>query len=783
LVRLLLQPIYIMKPIYLLLSIVLSSAAFAQNNFTINGTVKDALTGETIIGASVFIENQKGLGAITNAYGYFAVSATKGTYKIITNSNGYKTDTLVITLIQNETVNIVLQRFSKQLDEVIVNSKKKNENISKPIMGVQKLTVKEIQNIPVLFGEKDILKTIQLLPGIKTAGEGNSGFFVRGGGADQNLILLDEAPVYNASHLLGFFSTFNSDAIKDVTVFKGGMPAEYGGRLSSVVDIKMNDGNNKKTSVSGGIGLIASRINIEGPIVKEKASYTVSARRTYADAFLAFVKDSSIRNNTLYFYDINAKANYKINNKNRLFLSFYTGRDNFGFGSTFGIDYGNATGTLRWNHVFNSRLFSNTSLIYSNYSYQIKISSGNNDIRITSRIRDWNLKQDFQYFINANNKLSFGANIIHHNIVPGVVTASANSSFNNLQLQEKYSLESAAYISHEYSINPKINITYGLRFSMFNVLGPGAFYNYNANGTIKDSSVYGKGDIVKTYFNPEPRFAISYQLKENTSIKFSYTKNVQNLHLLNNSTAANPTDLWLGSSNNVRPQIADQIALGFYKNFADGKYEFSVETYYKDLQNQIDYKNGAELRANENVESQLLYGIGRAYGIELFVKKKYGKLNGWIGYTLSRTERKIEGINSGNWFKAIQDRPHELSIVGIYEASKKWTFSSSFIYYTGSAVTYPSGKYEINGQVYFTYADRNTNRLPNYHRLDISATLNVKKRKNYESNWSFSIYNLYSRENAFAINFREDQEDPTKTQAVQTTLFRIVPSVTYNFKF
>ncbi len=759
-------------------------SGFSQSiKYTINGTVRDKETGETLIGANIILVGQTGLGAISNAYGFYSVSAVAGTYQMVISFSGYKSDTISINLKQNVQQAVNLAKQGTLLNEVTVVGRKKSDNVSKPIMGVQKLSIDEIKNVPVLFGEKDILKTIQLLPGIKSAGEGNSGFYVRGGGADQNLVLLDEATVYNASHLLGFFSTFNSDAIKDVTVFKGGMPAEYGGRLSSVVDIKMNDGNNKKFGVSGGLGLIASRLNVEGPIVKEKGSFTISGRRTYADMFLKLSKDSSLNNNTLYFYDLNAKANYKINDKNRLYLSAYTGRDNFGFGSTFGIDYGNLTGTLRWNHVFNSRLFSNTSLIYSNYSYKIKINSGNNDILITSKIRDVNLKQDFQYFINANHRFNFGLNVIHHNIIPGVVTASAASSFNNLELQKKYSLESAAYASHEWSINKQLNITYGLRFSMFNVLGPGTFYTYNADGSIKDSAVYKNTEVVKTYVNVEPRFALSYQFKPSQSFKFSYTRNVQNLHLLSNATAASPTDLWIGNSNNVRPEIADQVAIGYYKNFKNNQYEFSVETYYKHLQNQIDYKNGAELRANENVESQLLFGEGRAYGIEFFAKKRYGKLNGWIGYTLSKTERKIEGINDGKYFNAKQDRTHEISIVGIYQANKKWTFSSTFVYYTGNAITQPSGKYSINGQTVFLYTDRNASRMPDYHRLDLGATLLAKKTEKFESSWTFSIYNAYSRENAFSIDFQEDPNDASKTQAVQTTLFKIVPSVTYNFKF
>ena len=755
----------------------------AKTKFTVNGTVRDKATGETLLGANVLFIGQKGLGTVTNAYGFYSVSALAGSYQLVVSFSGYQSDTINIQLDRNITQQIMLAKATNILQEVTVTSRKKSDNISRAIMGVQKLSIDEVKNIPVLFGEKDVLKTIQLLPGIKSAGEGNSGFYVRGGGADQNLILLDEAVVYNPSHLLGFFSTFNSDAIKDLTVYKGGMPSEYGGRLSSVIDIKMNDGNNQKYGVSGGIGLISSRLNLEGPIVKDKGSFTVSARRTYADMFLKLSKDSSLNKNTLYFYDLNAKANYRLSSKDRLYLSAYTGRDNFGFGSVFGIDYGNLTSTLRLNHVFNSRLFSNTSLIYSNYSYNIKINAGTNNIYITSKIRDLNLKQDFQYFINSDNRLNFGLDIIHHNIVPGTITSSAKSSFNNVDLQKKKSLESAAYVSHEWNASNHFNLTYGLRLSSFSALGPGTFYTYNTDGSTKDSTVYTNGSFVKTYTYLEPRFATSYKLNDNQSIKFSYTRNIQNLHLLSNATGSSPTDLWVGSSNNVKPEIADQVSLGYFQNFKQNLYEFSGEIYYKDMQNQIDYKNGAELRANENVENQLLFGKGRAYGVELFLKKKYGKFNGWIGYTLSKTERKIDGINNNNWYNATQDRTHEVSVVGIYQLNKKWTLSATYVYYTGNAVTFPSGKYNIDGHTYFNYTEKNGYRMPTYKRLDIAATLQGKKTAKYESNWSFSIYNALNRANAYSIDFKDDPNNPNRTVAEQTTLFKLIPSVTYNFKF
>jgi hypothetical protein len=755
----------------------------AQSRYTISGTVRDQSTGEILIGATVSLHELPRSGILSNAYGFYSITAPAGKYTLLVSFSGYQQDSLPVDLTHNILLPVQLATDADQLTEVVVNAQKKNDNVTRPLMGVQKLTTNEIKNIPVLFGEKDVLKTIQLLPGIQFAGDGNSGFYVRGGGSDQNLILLDEATVYNPSHLLGFFSTFNSDAIKDITVYKGGMPAEYGGRLASVVDIKMNDGNDKDYHLGGGLGLISSRLNAEGPIVRDRGSFSISGRRTYADLFLKLSPDSTVNNNSLYFYDLNVKANYKIDENNHVYLSGYFGRDNLSFGNTFGIDYGNATGTARWNHVFSSRLFSNTSVISSKYSYKIRINSTNNDIDFTSNIRDLALKEDLQYYINADNKIDFGFSTIHHIIAPGIIDASANSSFNSLILQNKYSLENAVYVSHEWSPAADLHLNYGLRVSDFLVLGPGDFYTFDSAGNTTNTTHYQSGHLVKTYTNPEPRLSVSYQLDDASSIKASYNRNTQVLHLISNSTSSNPTDLWIPSSNNVKPEIADQESIGYFRNFKDNSYEFSVETYYKSMQNQIDYKNGAQLIANENVESQLLYGKGRAYGVELFGKKKVGKFTGWISYTLSRTELKIDGINNDTWYPAKQDRTHDISLVGIYQANKKWTFSTTWVYYTGNAVSFPSGKYEVDGQTAFYYTERNGYRMPAYHRMDVAATMLGKKRKRFESSWTFSIYNLYGRENAYSIEFQNDPNDPSKTQAVQYSLFRFVPSVTYNFKF
>jgi len=761
----------------------LIQVADAQTNYTINGYIKDAKDGEELIGASIHIIDMNTIGTSTNAYGFYSITLPEGTYTVTVQYIGYKSCSLQIILNQNIKQNFILYENTEQLDEVIITSEKREENITKNLMGVEKITAKELNNIPVIFGEKDILKTIQLLPGVKTAGEGNSGFYVRGGNADQNLILLDEATVYNASHLLGFFSVFNADAIKDVTLYKGGQPAEYGGRLSSVLDIRTKDGSDKKFGVEGGIGSIATRLKIEIPIVKDKGSFSIYARRSYADLALKLAKDSVMRQRKLYFYDINTKLNFRINENNRIFISGYFGKDVLSISDQMGINWGNATGTFRWNHIISNKTFSNSSLIFSNYDYSINTTLAGTDGEIISRIQDYNFKQDFQHYANATNKLKFGFNLIYHKIIPGAIIAQSDLSISELNLKHKQALENAIYFSHEYKPAKKISFEYGIRLTSFTTLGPGDFYTYNKQGEVTDTASYNTNEVVKTYYNVEPRFASNFVLNEKNSLKLAYGRNTQSLHLLSNSTSGNPTDLWIPSSNNVKPEIADQFSVGYFRNFKNNTFEFSTEIYYKHLQNQIDYKDGAELRFNEFAESQLFFGMGRAYGIELLVKKKYGKLNGWIGYTLSKTEKKIDGINNGEYYLAKQDRTHDITIVGIYEISKVLTVSATWVYYTGNAITFPSGKYQIAGMPVNYYTERNGYRMPNYHRLDLGVTWQNKKTEKFESSWNFSLYNAYGRENAYTITFQQDPDDISKTQAVQTTLFRWVPSVTYNFKF
>ncbi|WP_448697568.1 TonB-dependent receptor domain-containing protein [Mucilaginibacter sp. AW1-3] len=758
--------------------------AYAQKKQIISGTVKDAATGETLLGASIRIKELPNTGTITNNYGFYSLSAPDGQYTLLFTYIGYEAAAMPLSLHKSQTINITLNSKSNLQEVVIGGNRPNNEQIASPQMGVEKLNMAQINQVPVVLGEKDILKTITLMPGVKSGGEGNSGFYVRGGASDQNLILLDEATVYNASHLFGFFSTFNSDAIKGVDIYKGGMPSEYGGRLSSVLDIKMNDGNNKDFTVQGGLGLISSRLKVEGPIVKDKGSFMVSARRTYIDLFLKASKDSTLRGSSLYFYDLNAKANYHFDEKNVLYLSGYFGKDILGLKDLFGTNWGNSTGTVRFNHIFSNKLFSNTSLVFSNYNYVIESFQSASSFKATSSITDFNLKEDLQYTVSNEHHFKFGINVLHHSISPGDITTDASSSFNSRSVEKRYGYENAAYVSDDWKVTDKLSVLYGVRASWFSLIGPGTFNTYDAAGNTVSSITYASGASVRNYFNLEPRLSAGYQLNDVSSVKLSYNRNTQNIHLLTNSTTSSPTDLYVMSSNNIKPEIADQVAAGWYRNFKDNLFELSAEVYYKWLQNQIDYKDGAQLIVNSNVESQLTFGSGRTYGIELFLKKKYGRINGWIGYTFSRAENKFPAINHGSYYPARQDRTHDLSVVGIYQLNKRWSFSGSFIYQTGSAVTYPTGKYDIGGATTFSYSERNGYRKPNNNRVDLGATLEGKEHKKYHSSWNFSVYNIYGHDDPYTITFRDSKTVPNTTEAAQTSIFATpIPSVTWNFKF
>jgi CarboxypepD_reg-like domain/TonB dependent receptor/TonB-dependent Receptor Plug Domain len=761
----------------------LSITTIFGQNFTISGTLKDATNGEDLIGASVVLKDKPSVGVTTNTYGFYSLTLPKGSYTIRFQYIGYTAIDEKIVLDKDLKFNKELSPESTLIQEVVIKAEKDNKNVSRNDMSVTKLDPKSVENVPVIFGEKDIIKTLQLTPGVKSAGEGNSGFYVRGGAADQNLILLDEAPVYNASHLLGFFSVFNSDALKDVTLYKGSAPAEFGGRGSSVLDIKMKDGNNKKFNASGGLGAISSRLTLEAPLQKDEGSVMISARRTYADLFLKLLKDTTINQNVLYFYDLNAKANYRLGKKDRLFLSGYFGRDVLG-AQGFGLNWGNYTGTLRWNHLFSDKLFSNTSVIYSNFDYQFNVGrTADVAFTVKAAIKDINAKQDFTYFPNNKNTIKFGVNFIDHTFLPTSLTAGPKSGFANSVTPNKYAYEGGIYVQNDMKVNEKIGFQYGLRYSFFDYRGAGTAYTFNNFGDQTSKIDYTSKQSIKFYGGFEPRFSGKYQLNDESSIKASYSRNYQFLHLLSNSTTSSPTDLWVPSSNNVKPQLIDQVSLGYFRNFNDNAYEFSFETYYKTLQNQIDYRNGADLIFNDKYEGALTYGKGIAYGAEFYLKKIKGDFTGWISYTLSRSLRQFNDINKGDFYPAKQDRIHDISIVGIYKLSKKLTVSANWVFYTGDAVTFPSGKYKVEGATIPYYTERNGYRFPNYHRLDLGVTLQGKQRKNYESSWNFSVYNAYARENAYSITFQQNKDNPQKTEALRTSLFRIIPSVTYNFKF
>ncbi|MGN7889867.1 TonB-dependent receptor [Dyadobacter sp. 22481] len=757
-----------------------SLSSIGQKIYTISGTVTDKATGESLIGATVGIEGTD-KGTVTNEYGFFSISLPAASYTINASYIGYARYAEKVVLDKDYKLKIMLVTEGNNLQEVLISEKAKNEAVTSAQMGKENLNVKQLASLPVLFGEKDVMKIVQLLPGVKAAGEGGTGFYVRGGGADQNLVLLDEAIVYNPSHLLSFFSIFNSDAIKSLTLYKGNEPAQYGGRLSSVMDVKMNDGNDQSYHASGGIGLIAARLNVEGPIVKSKGSFLVSARRTYADAFLGLSGDSTVRNNRLYFYDLNAKLNYKITDRDRIYLSGYYGKDILSFGDVLSIDWGNATATLRWNHIFSSKLFSNTSLIYSDYCYKVKVNTAGVNGNMLSSIQDWNFKQGFDYYMDTNNSWHFGFNAIHHSIAPGIISASPAVS----DSANSKTWENAIYISDSWKASPRLNIDIGARLSAFLVLGGNSkFYTLDDSRQIVDTLQYSSGHVYKTYLNFEPRISASYQLGNASSVKAAYARNAQYLHLYSNFITSNPIDKWVATNNIIKPTVADQVSLGFFRNLSENAYESSIETYFKAMHNVADYKDNAQiLNSNEPIEPQLLFGQGRAYGIEFSLKKNEGRLTGWLSYTLSRTELRINGVNNNSWYPATQDRTHDLAVVGMYKLSKKWMVSADFVYYTGNAATFPSGKYGIDDQAIPYYTGRNEYRRPAYHRLDVGATVKLKERKHFSPELSFSIYNAYGRQNPYIINFQTDPDNPAKTQALQTSLFRWVPSVSYNFKF
>jgi hypothetical protein len=795
--------------------------AMSQDKFTISGYLKDVANGEGIIGGAVYVKELK-TGASTNAYGFYSITVPVGSYTLTFSSVGYKTLTKSVQVVdKNIKIDLEIQDETKLLDEVVVRAEAEDRNVKSMEMSVNKIDMKTIKAMPALLGEVDLVKSIQLLPGVSTVGEGSTGFNVRGGTIDQNLILLDDAPVYNSSHLFGFFSVFNPDAVRDVKLLKGGIPAQYGGRLSSLLDVRMKEGNNKRFEVDGGVGAIFSRLSLEGPIIKDKLSFIVAVRRSYADVLAKPFLQNDLKDSQFYFFDLTSKLSWIIDKKNSIFVSGYFGRDVFG--ADFGFNWGNATGSIRWNHIFNDRLFLNTTAYISDYDYKIdtdlRNKTPNDRFGWASKILSYSVRPEFTYYLNPNNTLTFGVQTILYDFKPGTANFTSNGETRDISLPDKYALESAAYIGNEHKISDDFSLQYGVRFSLYNLLGPGEINTYKTDRPlglrqgVASTRTYASGQNIQTYSNLEPRLALRYSLSPSTSLKASYNRMSQYLHLLSNTTASIPLDVWAPSNPNIKPQIADQYALGVFKNFNDNTYEASVEVYYKDLQNQIDYIDGAELLLNRNLEGDLLNGKGRAYGAEFFVKKNKGKLTGWIAYTLARTERQVAGINKGEWYPNRFDRTHSLKIVTIYQPTPKWNFGANFSYETGTPVTLPQNRFEFQGLIGSDIGTtaRNSYRIPDYWRLDLSATLNKKPKARLfgqrmtESNWVFAVYNVFARRNPFSVFARQPvtasgppQIDDylngkltekaidygVKTEAVKYSIFgSFIPSVTYNFKF
>ncbi len=761
---------------------------FSQDKFTISGYVTDLDNGEEMIGATVRVKNTTE-GAVTNIYGFYSLTLAKGEYDIVYSFIGYSDIEKRVVLDQNQQISVEISNSSQTLQEVEITAERGNTNVESVSMSSVEMNIETIKKIPALMGEVDVIRAIQLLPGVQSSGEGSTGFFVRGGGADQNLVLLDEATVFNSSHLLGFFSVFNQDAIKDAKLYKGGIPAKYGGRLSSVLDVRMKEGNSKRFSVSGGIGLISSRLTIEAPIVKDKSSFIISGRRTYADLFLNLSKNEDLKNSALYFYDLNGKFNYKLSDKDRLFVSGYFGRDILNIADAFKLGWGNTTITTRWNHLFSEKLFSNVSLIYSNYNYELGIPDGIQAFAWNSDIINYSIKNDYTLYANTSNTIRFGFQSTFLDFNPATFEPlDGNENFNSLQLPKKFALESGIYLSNEQKIGSRFTIDYGMRLSIFQNIGIDTVYQYDENYDLREDEpfkTYGKGEFYNTYMGLEPRLGMKYTLDEFSSVKMSYNRMFQYLHLANNSTGGTPLDVWFPSSSNIKPRIADQVALGYFRNFNSNTLETSAEVYYKEVTNAIDFKDNAQLIFNSKLEGEVRIGSARAYGLELFARKQQGKFTGWISYTLSRTLRTIDEINDGKEYVANFDRPHNLSIVLAYDINPQWSLGFTWVYNTGLPLTAPTGKFTYQGQVVPVYSERNGARIPDYHRSDFSVTLDPKKNegRRFKSSWNLSVYNMYARKNPFSITFEEDDDNPGQTQAIRTYLFSIIPTVTYNFKF
>ncbi|MCB0635167.1 MAG: TonB-dependent receptor [Lewinella sp.] len=792
------HPNTFLRPVMALLFLLLATLGFAQGKHTLSGYLRDADSGETLIGATVYLP-ATGQGTTTNEYGFYSLSLEPGALEVRYSYVGYADIFRQVNLDRDVTLSLELGGTPAELAEVVVTAKAANEHITNLQMSTHSMDVATISKLPALMGEVEVLRSIQLLPGVSTVGEGATGFNVRGGSIDQNLVLLDEAPVYNSAHLFGFFSVFNPDAVKAVELYKGGIPARYGGRLSSILDVRMKEGNSKRLAVNGGVGLIFSRLAVEAPIIKDKASFLLAGRRSYADVVVSPFMKEGLGDNTLNFYDLTLKSNYRLNDNNQLFLSGYFGRDNFTFGDNAGFNWGNKTGTLRWNHLFSNRLFANTTLYYSNYDYSLRFGDGANDsFDWSARIINTSVKPQFTWFLSDRQQLRFGGQAIRYEFQPANAEVVTDDETLDISLDKRYALQGDLYLEHELSLGSRWQMNYGLRWSIFNLMGKGEAYTFGDSPAgqprpLVDVQTYGWGETIQSYNNWEPRAALRFQVNPEQSLKLSYNRTVQYIHLVSNTIAATPVDVWLPSTNNVQPQQADQVAVGYFRNFHDNAFEASVEAYYKDMRHQVDYVDGANLMLNEYVEGQVLEGRGRAYGLEFLFRKNTGRLTGWLSYTLSRSERLVEGINNDEWYANRFDQTHNLSLTGMYELSDRWSFSAVFVYNSGTPANFPTSRYQQGDYVipHNTGGERNNVRIPGYHRLDLSATLQGKHNaeRRWQSYWVFSVYNAYNRQNPFALFARQNPNRPVPGEAVTTEAVRfsvvghVIPSVAYNFKF
>lgn len=778
------------RSIVFLLVLCIPAAVAGQSKISISGYVKDSSNGEALIAAYVYIE-ELAQGAVTNSYGYYAVNVPQGRYTLRFSYIGYNDKVIVKSFNQNTTIQVELVSVSKILDGAEVRAKRKSESVKSTEMSAVKLNMRTIKKIPAFLGEVDLVRVVQMMPGVTTVGEGATGFNVRGSSVDQNLVLLDDAPVFNSAHLFGFFSVFNPDAVMDVKLIKGGIPAVYGGRLASILDVRMKEGNVKEYHGTGGVGAIFSRFALEGPIVRNRGSFIVAGRRSYVDVLAKPFMRKELKGSRFYYYDFTAKGNYFLNKNNRIFISAYLGRDVFSASNIFGFDWGNQTITLRWNKVFNNRLFSNLTAFYSKYDYKIDVKMDESGFDWKSNIINYTLKPDFTYYLRPELVVNFGAQSAFYNFVPGTSHTNIDGVVSSRSLDNRYAWENALYTDVEHKISKNLNLRYGLRYSYFNYIGKGTAYYYrdttaNIRKPLEKTEKVSWFKSIAAYGNLEPRLAATYTLDSFSSIKLSYNRMAQYLQMISNTAASIPLDVWTPATNNIPGQIANQYALGYFRNFQEDKWETSVEVYYKSLHNQVEYIDNADLLLNEFLEADLLIGKGRAYGAEFFVRKHEGKLTGWLSYTLARSERLVEGINRGKWYPARFDRAHNLNLVLIYEITKKISVSGNFVYYTGTPATFPTSKYNFQGYIipHIENDARNNYRIPDYHRLDLSVTIQGKKRKKWESNWVFSVYNVYARRNPFSIYFQPNPEDYMQTQAIRfSVLGRAVPAITYNFNF